>query len=82
MAIDTADKRFSALGYPGGWFYVAPTPTGAFDSNEDRVQLLGLYRLAADLPIVIVPDVYFPLMRQPNETDLLRQPKTTDLLGN
>lgn len=41
MAIDTADKRASALVWPAR---VLPTPAGSIDGS-DRRQLAGLYRI-------------------------------------
>ena len=43
MAVDTRDKRFSliSLSQPIHWF--APNPDGAFDTEQDRGQLVYMY---------------------------------------
>lgn len=41
MAIDTRDKRASAIGLPTFW--IAPIPDGTIDA-ADRLQIAGLYR--------------------------------------
>lgn len=51
MPITTEAEKWSALGYPGGWFYVAPedTVTG-FDTVQDLNQWLGLFRTDSGAP--------------------------------
>lgn len=50
MAIDTADKRASAIGIPTFW--IAPIPDGTIDA-ADRLQGAGLYRgIAAAVGVV------------------------------
>ena len=45
MAVDTRNKRFSMLGFGKAWAspYVLPDPSGGFDTELERTQLVYLY---------------------------------------
>jgi hypothetical protein len=51
MAIDTANKRASVIGFALAFRLVAPTPDGSLASAADREQLAQSYAgIAADPP--------------------------------
>lgn len=52
MSVDTADKRFSFMGYDGESAIVYPIPNGGFTSAGDRLQMLGLYRGVVAVAVV------------------------------
>lgn len=58
MAIDTRDKRASALARRLGFLVIGPTPDGAF-SAADRAHLAGLYRGIA-ITAEVIPDFVPP----------------------
>jgi hypothetical protein len=57
MALDTAEKRASALGRSLPFLRVLPFPDGSIDAS-DRLQLVWLYRIGDEggVPEPIVPD--------------------------
>lgn len=67
MAIDTRDKRASAIGLPTFW--IAPIPDGTIDA-ADRLQIAGLYRGIAAVSIVFVFEGmpwYFAVANRPSD---------------
>lgn len=75
MALDTRDKRLSALGRSLPFLTVYPIPDGTIDAG-DRLQLAWLYRGFADTPpepveITPVPERTFYVLAQ-NRTFTVR----------
>lgn len=50
MAVDTANKRASALGYDIPSVIIYPTPDGAINTQLDRMQLVGFFRSVGGEP--------------------------------